>query len=75
MTDGMTTPEHLLRRADEALDNADWDAARTLFSEALEERETPEALEGRAKAAFRDYYGPTMNAFAAAEGERAERRA
>src|SRR5919204_510150 len=52
MTDPVTAPEHLLSRANEALSNADWDAARRLFSQALERGETPEALEGLAKAAF-----------------------
>jgi LuxR family maltose regulon positive regulatory protein len=52
MTDPVTTPEQLLSRANEALDNADWGAARGLFSEALERGETPEALEGLATAAF-----------------------
>jgi LuxR family maltose regulon positive regulatory protein len=52
MTDAATTPEHLLSRANEALDDADWGTARRLFSEALELRETAEALEGLATAAF-----------------------
>jgi len=46
------TPEELLERADKALADADWRAARKLFSAALEQQETPEALEGLAKAAF-----------------------
>jgi DNA-binding CsgD family transcriptional regulator len=52
MPDAVTTPEELIARANEALSNADWDAARRLFSQALERGETPEALEGLAKAAF-----------------------
>src|SRR5207247_6651915 len=36
----------------EALVNANWGAARRLFSESLEQGETPEALEGLATAAF-----------------------
>jgi hypothetical protein len=52
MPDAVTTPEELIARANEALSNADWDAARRLFSQALEREETPEALEGLAKAAF-----------------------
>jgi len=52
MTDAMTTPDELAARAKEALSNADWNTARTLFSEALERRETPEALEGLGMAAF-----------------------
>src|SRR5919197_1181338 len=52
MTDPVTAPEHLLSRANEALDRADWGAASSLFSEALKRSETPEALEGLAKAAF-----------------------
>jgi tetratricopeptide (TPR) repeat protein len=53
MPDAVTTPEELIARANEALSNADWDAARRLFAQALERGETPEALEGLAKAAFR----------------------
>src|ERR687888_105327 len=52
MTDPVTAPEHLLSRANEALDRADWGVASSLFSEALKRSETPEALEGLAKAAF-----------------------
>jgi LuxR family maltose regulon positive regulatory protein len=51
MTDATTT-EQLLRRGDEALRRADWEAASALFSEALEQRETPEANEGLGNAAF-----------------------
>jgi DNA-binding NarL/FixJ family response regulator len=52
MADAVTTPEELVARANEALSNADWNTARTLFSEALERTESPEALEGLAAAAF-----------------------
>jgi DNA-binding CsgD family transcriptional regulator len=44
--------EHLLNRATEALDNADWGAARQLFTETLEHEELPEALEGLGTVAF-----------------------
>jgi ATP/maltotriose-dependent transcriptional regulator MalT len=49
MSDAVTTPDDLVR-ANEALANADWDRARTLFAEALERKETPEALEGLGRA-------------------------
>jgi DNA-binding NarL/FixJ family response regulator len=52
MADAATTPGELVARANEALSNADWGAARRLFSEALERGDTPEALEGLAQAAF-----------------------
>lgn len=52
MTDAVATPEDLFGRANEALGKADWKAARRLFSEALKREETPESLEGLAKAAF-----------------------
>jgi DNA-binding CsgD family transcriptional regulator len=52
MTDARTPAEELLGRADRALADAEWDLARRLFSDALERRETPEALEGLGKAAF-----------------------
>jgi len=52
MRDAVTTNEQLMGRANEALNNADWNEARTLFSEALEQEETPEAFEGLANAAF-----------------------
>jgi DNA-binding NarL/FixJ family response regulator len=44
--------DDLLARANEALAGADWKAARLLFSESLDQRATPEALEGLATAAF-----------------------
>jgi LuxR family maltose regulon positive regulatory protein len=43
-------PEDVLARANDALTNADWDAARTLFLEALHHKETPEAFEGLSRA-------------------------
>ena len=46
----MTTPEDLIAQANDALTKADWNAARTLFSKALERKETPEALEGLSRA-------------------------
>jgi DNA-binding CsgD family transcriptional regulator len=52
MTDAVATPEDLLGQGNEALANADWAAATRLFSQALDQKETPEALEGLAKAAF-----------------------
>jgi LuxR family transcriptional regulator, maltose regulon positive regulatory protein len=52
VTDAVETRGELLESADKALANADWQTARTLFSAALEQQETPEALEGLAKAAF-----------------------
>jgi DNA-binding NarL/FixJ family response regulator len=52
MTDAVAMPKELLGQANEALGKADWAAASRLFSEALEQKETPEALEGLAKAAF-----------------------
>jgi LuxR family transcriptional regulator, maltose regulon positive regulatory protein len=52
MSDAVATPEDLLDRANEALGKADWESARRLFSEALELKETPEALEGLASALF-----------------------
>jgi hypothetical protein len=52
MSDAVATREQLLRRAAEALGEADWEAAKGLFSRALEQGETPEALEGLATAAF-----------------------
>jgi len=48
----MATAAHLQRRADEALAAADWVTARRLYSAALAEDETPEALEGLARASF-----------------------
>jgi LuxR family maltose regulon positive regulatory protein len=48
----MTTETQLLAHANAALADADWDAARRLFSAALAEKETPEALEGLATAYF-----------------------
>jgi LuxR family transcriptional regulator, maltose regulon positive regulatory protein len=44
--------EHVLSRAHEALDNADWSTAKKGFEDALAAEETPEALEGFATAAF-----------------------
>jgi LuxR family maltose regulon positive regulatory protein len=52
MPDAVSSPEDLVARANEALTKADWDAARTLFSEALERQETPEALEGLGRASW-----------------------
>jgi DNA-binding CsgD family transcriptional regulator len=48
----MTTATRLIARADEALAAADWDTARRLFAEAVRDGETPEALEGLARANF-----------------------
>jgi DNA-binding CsgD family transcriptional regulator len=48
----MTARAELVARAREALVAADWDVARRLFSEALAQGETPEALEGLARANF-----------------------
>ena len=42
----------LLDRANAALDDADWETARELFSQSLESGETPEALEGLGMALF-----------------------
>jgi DNA-binding NarL/FixJ family response regulator len=44
--------EQLLARGGEALANGDWDGAKRLFADALEQEETPEALEGLGQAAF-----------------------
>jgi hypothetical protein len=52
MTDAVATPESLLSHANEALAKADWQAAKRLFSAALERKETPEALEGLGTAGF-----------------------
>jgi DNA-binding CsgD family transcriptional regulator/rhodanese-related sulfurtransferase len=51
MPDPVTTSD-LLLRANEALASSDWDAAKALFSRALESGEMPEAVEGLATAAF-----------------------
>jgi DNA-binding CsgD family transcriptional regulator len=48
----MRTAAQLTAQADEALAAADWESARRLFSEALSREETPEALEGLARASF-----------------------
>ena len=48
----METAAQLAARAGEALAAADWETARDLFSEALSRDETPEALEGLARASF-----------------------
>ena len=48
----MTTAAERAAQAGEALAAADWETARRLFSEALAEDETPEALEGFARASF-----------------------
>src|SRR5262249_13263360 len=48
----VTSDEQLIRRATAALENADWETAKRLFSDAVDRRETPEALEGLARAAF-----------------------
>src|SRR5581483_1308770 len=50
--DAPATRELLLDQANEALGRADWTTARRLFTEALEQAETPEALEGLGAAAF-----------------------
>src|SRR5262249_14154940 len=47
----MTTAD-LLARADTALARTDWETAMRLFSEALADEESPEALEGVGTAAF-----------------------
>src|SRR5919204_296802 len=52
MTEAVATLEELLGRANEALGNADWERARSLFSAALEQQAAPEALEGLGNAAF-----------------------
>jgi DNA-binding CsgD family transcriptional regulator len=44
--------EQLVGQANDALERADWETARRLFSDVLERSETPEALEGLARAAF-----------------------
>jgi DNA-binding NarL/FixJ family response regulator len=44
--------DQLLARGGEALANGDWDGAKRLFADALEQEETPEALEGLGQAAF-----------------------
>jgi LuxR family maltose regulon positive regulatory protein len=51
MTDAAVR-QGLLGRANEALARADWNAAKALFSEALEREARPEALEGLGTAAF-----------------------
>jgi LuxR family transcriptional regulator, maltose regulon positive regulatory protein len=48
----MMTAAELAAEADQALVAADWETARRLFSEALAQDETPEALEGLARASF-----------------------
>jgi DNA-binding CsgD family transcriptional regulator len=48
----MMTAAELAVRASEALAAADWETARRLFSDALAQDETPEALEGLARASF-----------------------
>lgn len=50
MANAITRLEGLLAQANGALLEADWSAARTLFSKALEQGETPEALEGLGRA-------------------------
>lgn len=50
VADAVKTPEHLLAEAYAALAGADWDGARVLFMQALQESETPEALEGLGRA-------------------------
>jgi uncharacterized protein HemY len=52
MTDAVAKPAELVGQGNEALRNAEWEAARNLFARALEQEVTPEALEGLAKAAF-----------------------
>ena len=48
----VTSDEQLIRRATAALEKADWETAKRLFANAIDRRETPEALEGLARAAF-----------------------
>jgi LuxR family maltose regulon positive regulatory protein len=45
MPDAGERPDDLITRAREALGNADWKRAKTLYSTALDHEETPEALE------------------------------
>jgi DNA-binding CsgD family transcriptional regulator len=49
---GVSSDEQLIRRANAALESADWETAKRLFADAVDRRETPEALEGLARAAF-----------------------
>ena len=48
----VATSDGLRSRAGEALEHGDWQSARQLFAELLDESETPDALEGLAKALF-----------------------
>jgi hypothetical protein len=48
----METAASLMAQAGEALAASDWDSARRLFSQALSQDETPEALEGLGRASF-----------------------
>jgi DNA-binding NarL/FixJ family response regulator len=52
MSNAVPVPEDLLGQATDALAGADWETAKRLFSTALEREETPEALEGFARASF-----------------------
>jgi LuxR family transcriptional regulator, maltose regulon positive regulatory protein len=53
MTDGAAAePDELVARGDEALAAADWPAAKSLFTAALAQAETPEGLEGLGRASF-----------------------
>src|SRR5690348_1402176 len=47
-----TSGDRLLADGNDALAGSEWVTAKRLFSEALEQGETPEALEGLASAAF-----------------------
>lgn len=46
MADSVTASDELIIRAYEALNRGDWNASESLFVEALEQKETPEAFEG-----------------------------
>ena len=48
----MATIEQLTQEADEALHASDWETAKRLYSEVLEQADIPEALEGLARATF-----------------------
>jgi LuxR family maltose regulon positive regulatory protein len=48
----VATIEQLSKEADEALHASDWETAKRLYSEVLEQAEIPEALEGLARATF-----------------------
>jgi hypothetical protein len=48
----VATIEQLTKEADEALHASNWETAKRLYSEVLEQAEIPEALEGLARATF-----------------------